>query len=791
MFTGLIEHLGTVSSIVKDQNGCTLTVADSAPILADCHIGDSIAVNGACLTVTEFDVSKEGGWFKVWLANETLDRTDLGERGVGDQVNLERAMGAHVRFGGHFVQAHVDTTATIVDRASDGDSLRLTFELPEPTPSRPSLLPYLIPKGYVAVDGASLTLTGVDDDKRTFSVMLITHTQEKITLSKKQVGGKVNIEVDMVGKYVEKSVTVVSRLNASRPTSPALRTNPTNIPRPASPTKHPLSTDTFRPKAKVNSSATVRKPASVVGSSHPRSASSRPNSSSGRDPVQPPRPASPTKVTPRVRNGALSPTIQPKVAGSSSLRSATPELRTRAFTASSDALRPTEEPARARNSSFSLQHSVSHSQLHPSNDAPPRRKPLELSPGSSTNISPPARIKSKVTAVSRQDTSTASPSGSSHLSPRPPTARARAPSISSSSSVRSTPPSQGIYPITAASPAANPHRYATPRPSPSRLNASISHNQYQPFGHINDDSPVQYARINGKAKVDPASIPLPPNSPPSSSLSFSSRSSVSHSSYASESSRSLSSAPTTQRNGSPEGLAATLDNLVSYVGNRVDDSVDSGQDRDTDGENDEERKVRAEAKSNRKIADLEITNRSLLAINASLESTKNRQAKEIRELRRKLRESRLILPPVTFRAVKSSLDHDDTVEESDESSGSEDEVEAEDEAYNRVKTILEGLLETGKQALEAKMEDFPEGGKGVAKVLTADEVRTWRDSRGVASDIDSQSILELDKDDEVDFGGAISQSQQTLVPDQADVGAMVNHSRPSSPLPPILITHSS
>ncbi|KAF8808120.1 Lumazine-binding protein [Phlegmacium glaucopus] len=206
MFTGLIEHLGTVSSIVVDAGGCTLTISNSAEILDDCHIGDSIAVNGACLTVTEFNQVENGGWFKVWLANETLDRTDLGERKVGDQLNLERAMGSHIRFGGHFVQAHVDGTAIIVDRIHDGDSVRLTFQLPEPTGERPSLLPYIIPKGYVAIDGTSLTITGVDDSERKFGVMLIKHTQEKITLSKKEVGSKVNIEVDMVGKYVEKSV---------------------------------------------------------------------------------------------------------------------------------------------------------------------------------------------------------------------------------------------------------------------------------------------------------------------------------------------------------------------------------------------------------------------------------------------------------------------------------------------------------------------------------------------------------------------------------------------------------
>ncbi|KAF9567789.1 Lumazine-binding protein [Agrocybe pediades] len=206
MFTGLIEHLGTVLSIVTDAGGCTIRIAQSGPILGDCHIGDSIAVNGACLTVTAFDPVQNGGWFEVWLANETLDRTDLGERQVGDQVNLERAMGAHVRFGGHFVQAHVDGTATVIDRVPDGDSLRLTFQFPPPTAERPSLMLYIIPKGYVTIDGASLTITGVNDTERTFSVMLIKHTQEMITLSKKPVGSKVNIEVDMVGKYVQKGV---------------------------------------------------------------------------------------------------------------------------------------------------------------------------------------------------------------------------------------------------------------------------------------------------------------------------------------------------------------------------------------------------------------------------------------------------------------------------------------------------------------------------------------------------------------------------------------------------------
>jgi riboflavin synthase len=138
------------------------------------------------------------------VISEMNSRT--GKRVVGEQVNLERAMAAHVRFGGHFVQAHVDTTVTLVDKTPDGDSIRLTFELADET-----MLPYLVPKGYVALDGASLTLTFVDDEQRRFGVMLITHTQEKITLGRKEVGSRVNLEVDMLGKYVQKSVAAALR----------------------------------------------------------------------------------------------------------------------------------------------------------------------------------------------------------------------------------------------------------------------------------------------------------------------------------------------------------------------------------------------------------------------------------------------------------------------------------------------------------------------------------------------------------------------------------------------------
>ncbi|KAK8865671.1 riboflavin synthase, alpha subunit [Kwoniella newhampshirensis] len=205
MFTGLIEHTSRISSISDpsspanpstedEQGGFTLTLDDAAPILGDCSIGDSICINGACLTVTAFG----DDWFKVGLAPETLTRTNLGEVKVGDKVNCERAMAGHTRFGGHMVQGHVDSTATIISKKPDGDSIRYRFQLPPST----TLLPYIVEKGYITLDGASLTITEVDDRERSFGIMLIAHSQEKLTLTSKDVGSTINVEVDCVGKYV-------------------------------------------------------------------------------------------------------------------------------------------------------------------------------------------------------------------------------------------------------------------------------------------------------------------------------------------------------------------------------------------------------------------------------------------------------------------------------------------------------------------------------------------------------------------------------------------------------------
>ncbi|KAG9206879.1 Riboflavin synthase alpha chain [Epicoccum nigrum] len=204
MFTGLVETLGTVAALEQlDQTasgggGTSLTIADCEDILGDCHLGDSISVNGTCLTVTEFDKKS----FKIGCAPETLRRTNLGSLKQGSKVNLERAVSADTRMGGHFVQGHVDTTATIQSVTPDGNALTFRFK-----PRDPAVLRYIVEKGYVTIDGASLTVTKVEDGPEGFwEVMLIAYTQEKVVTANKKPGEEVNVEVDQVGKYVEKSV---------------------------------------------------------------------------------------------------------------------------------------------------------------------------------------------------------------------------------------------------------------------------------------------------------------------------------------------------------------------------------------------------------------------------------------------------------------------------------------------------------------------------------------------------------------------------------------------------------
>lgn len=165
-------------------------------MLEDAHLGDSICINGTCLTVTSLPSSDS---FKVGISPETLRRTNLGSLKEGSRLNLERALLPGTRLGGHFLQGHVDTTATIERKESDGNAV--TFRL---RPRDAQVLRYIVEKGYVALDGASLTVTAVGD--AWFEIMMIAYTQERVVMGQKGEGEEINIEVDMVGKYVEKSV---------------------------------------------------------------------------------------------------------------------------------------------------------------------------------------------------------------------------------------------------------------------------------------------------------------------------------------------------------------------------------------------------------------------------------------------------------------------------------------------------------------------------------------------------------------------------------------------------------
>lgn len=175
----------------------TFTIPPSSPLLKDCHEGDSIAVNGCCLTVTSFTDDS----FKVGVAPETLRITNLGTLVENSRVNLERAVRADTRMGGHFVQGHVDTTAEILSVTPDGNALTFRFQ-----PKNREMLRYIIFKGFIAIDGTSLTVTSVNDTEAWWEIMLISYSQERVVLAQKKQGDTVNIEVDMMAKYAEKSL---------------------------------------------------------------------------------------------------------------------------------------------------------------------------------------------------------------------------------------------------------------------------------------------------------------------------------------------------------------------------------------------------------------------------------------------------------------------------------------------------------------------------------------------------------------------------------------------------------
>lgn len=195
MFTGIIEEMGTVTALDQRAGGWHLQVQGRVA-LDGTRLGDSIAVNGVCLTVTQLDKEQ----MSFGLAPETLQRTNLGDLKPGDGVNLERALPANGRLGGHFVQGHVDGTGVLAERRPDGDSLRVGVT------AAPDLLRYIVPKGYIAVDGTSLTAIDVLADRFTF--MLVAYTRQHIVLPTRPMGSRVNLEVDILAKYAEKVMTL-------------------------------------------------------------------------------------------------------------------------------------------------------------------------------------------------------------------------------------------------------------------------------------------------------------------------------------------------------------------------------------------------------------------------------------------------------------------------------------------------------------------------------------------------------------------------------------------------------
>ncbi|KAI1828059.1 riboflavin synthase-like protein [Xylaria intraflava] len=209
MFTGLVEEIGTVVDLNShDETGgtsLTITVPASSKLLEDAALGDSIAINGVCLTATALsgpDAPQPS--FKVGIAPETLRLTNLGALTEGSGVNLERAVRADTRMGGHFVQGHVDTTAEIIKITPDGNAVTFRFRPREA--ERAHTMRYVVHKGFIALDGTSLTITKVNDAESWWEVMLISYTQEKVVLAKKKEGDSVNVEVDVLAKYAEKSM---------------------------------------------------------------------------------------------------------------------------------------------------------------------------------------------------------------------------------------------------------------------------------------------------------------------------------------------------------------------------------------------------------------------------------------------------------------------------------------------------------------------------------------------------------------------------------------------------------
>ena len=194
MFTGIVEELGRVAAIQALPDNAIRITIEGPTVLSDANLGDSICVNGVCLTVAE----QNGDQFTADVMSETINRTTIGDLLAGSQVNLERPVTLATRLGGHLVQGHVDAVGTVSARERSENWDVVTITPPK------ELLKYVVEKGSITIDGTSLTVSAVTDS--TFSVSLIPATLEKTTLGIRQIGDRVNLEVDVLAKYVEKLV---------------------------------------------------------------------------------------------------------------------------------------------------------------------------------------------------------------------------------------------------------------------------------------------------------------------------------------------------------------------------------------------------------------------------------------------------------------------------------------------------------------------------------------------------------------------------------------------------------
>lgn len=190
MFTGLIEEVGKITKLEKAGEAIELVI-ECNTILADADIDDSISVNGVCLTVETFT----NNYFKATAVEETMRKTNLGDLAIGSAVNLERAMSAGDRFGGHYVQGHTDLTTLVSNIKKETKNWLFTFDIPAGTAK------YLVERGSITINGVSLTIATIQDNK--FTIAIIPHTFEHTTFKNFQSGTRVNLEFDIIGKYVE------------------------------------------------------------------------------------------------------------------------------------------------------------------------------------------------------------------------------------------------------------------------------------------------------------------------------------------------------------------------------------------------------------------------------------------------------------------------------------------------------------------------------------------------------------------------------------------------------------